>query len=278
MAAAAGAGAGAAGAVATATATAAENEGQFRDLTALTYDLLSHARVFLTPAILSSFVALQRLTRDASPIPAVFALYASKPILLADGSGSTRMPKPSQAKYGIPVAIAAAGLQVAIDAGDMAGALDIVDTSVARAAFRRNKVIRQVLPLAGVAALTPVALWAAAQQLAAVQNTLEHDVAAKYLFTGLCVYVGFTAATGLLAVVTRNDQMVRVRWVPGTPLRERWLREEERAALDAIAMAWGFQDPAKCGEEEGEEWELLREVVGRKGMILDDPASMDGME
>ena len=268
---------GAAGTAVTA-ATSAENEGQFSDLTALTYDLLSHAGVFLTPKILSSFVALQRLTQDTSPIPAVFALYASKPILLTDGSGSTKMPKPSQAKYAIPADTAAVGLQVAIDAGDMAGALDIVDTSFARPAFQRNKAIRQALPLASVAALTPPALWAAAQQLSALQNMLERDVAAKYLFTGLCVYVGFTAAMGLLAVVTRNDQMVRVRWVPGTPLRERWLREEERAALDAIAMAWGFQDPVRRGEEEGEEWELLREVVGRKGMILDDPALMDGME
>jgi len=72
--------------------------------------------------------------------------------------------------------------------------------------------------------------------------------------------------------------MVRVTWVQGTPLRERWIREEERRALDLVAMAWGFEEKERRGFEEGEEWELLREVVERKGMVLDDPALMEGME
>ena len=65
-----------------------------------------------------------------------FALYSSKLILLADSSGSTKMRKSSQAKCAFSAANATVGLQVAIDAGDMAGALDAVDTSVARPAFR----------------------------------------------------------------------------------------------------------------------------------------------
>lgn len=81
-----------------------------------------------------------------------------------------------------------------------------------------------------MAALTLPVLWAAAQQLSALQNALEHNVAAKLLFTGLSVYAVFTAAMGLLVVVTRNDQM----WVPGTPLRVRWLREEVWQVLDIL--------------------------------------------
>ncbi|KAI5301299.1 hypothetical protein KEM56_001835 [Ascosphaera pollenicola] len=72
--------------------------------------------------------------------------------------------------------------------------------------------------------------------------------------------------------------MNRVVWMPGTPLRERWLREKERAALDRIASAWGFKDVTRRGEEEGEDWEALREIIGLRGMVLDKTDLMDGME
>ena len=49
-----------------------------------------------------------------------------------------------------------------------------------------NKIIRRVLLLA-VAALTPPALWAAAQRLSALENMFEQG----HLLTGLCVCVGF---------------------------------------------------------------------------------------
>ncbi|KAF8536597.1 hypothetical protein BDD12DRAFT_850266 [Trichophaea hybrida] len=242
-------------------------KGEFAFLTSLTYDILSDPRVFLTPAILSSFVSLQRLTCDPSPIPAVFTLYATKPV-----------PNPKQAKYAIPPSVALVGLETAIDAGDMVAALDIIDTSYALPAYRRNKVIRQALPVAGVGLCAPAAIWVVAGWLAGWQDTVDHALATKYAFAGLTAYAGLTAGVGLLVVGTKNDQMVRVTWVRGTPLSERWVREEERAALDAVAMAWGFEDPARRGDEEGEEWELLREVVGRKGMVLDDPTLLDGME
>ncbi|KAF8253474.1 hypothetical protein K440DRAFT_642421 [Wilcoxina mikolae CBS 423.85] len=253
-------------------------KGEFASLTSLTYDILSDPRVFLTPAILSSFVSLQRLTRDPSPIPAVFTLYATKPVLPPSGKGKPQVPNPKQAKYAIPPSVALVGLETAIDAGDMTAALDVIDTSYALPAYRRNKVIRQALPVAGVGLCAPAAIWVVAGWLAGWQDTVDHELATKYAFTGLTAYAGLTAGVGLLVVGTKNDQMVRVTWVRGTPLSERWVREEERAALDAVAMAWGFEDPARRGDEEGEEWELLREVVGRKGMVLDDPALLDGME
>lgn len=253
-------------------------KGQFTELATLVYQLLSHPTVFLTPSILRAFVDLQRLTRDAAPIPAVFALYANKPIVPPSGKGTPKVPNPRQAKYAIPDAIALVGLETAIDAGDITAALDMIDTSYGAPAYRRAKFVRKVLPFASVAALTPGALWVLADRLAGWQDTVEHEVAMRYAFGGLVVYAGLTTGYGLLAVGTANDQMVRVSWVPGTPLRERWFREEERAALDAVAMAWGFQEKHKHGFEEGEEWELLREVVGRKGMMLDNPTLMEGME
>lgn len=169
-------------------------------------------------------------------------------------------------------------LETAIDAGDMTAALDVVDTAYGTPAFRRNKVICRALPFLTVATLAPGAIWVVAQQMAAWQDTVQHELAAQYAFGGLLAYVGLTGSIGMVALGTRNDQMVRVTWLRGTPLRERWVREEERAALDAVAMAWGFQNVNRRGEEEGEEWELLREVVGRKGMVLDEPTLMEGME
>jgi hypothetical protein len=69
-----------------------------------------------------------------------------------------------------------------------------------------------------------------------------------------------------------------VTWVGGMPLRERWLREEERAALDKVAIAWGFKEEWKRGMETGLEWESLREFIGRRGMVLDASNLMQGME
>jgi hypothetical protein len=253
-------------------------KGQFDDLSSLVFRLLNDPRVFITPDILRTFLALQRLTRDPTIIPAVFALYANKAVLPPSGRGPARKPNPKAAKSAIPPSAAHAALEIAMDAGDITAALDVIDTSYAAPAFRRNKVIRKVLPWAGVGAITPGALWVLAEQLAGLQDTVPQETAVAYAFGGLMAYAGISTGMGMLAIGTANDQMERVTWVPGTPLRERWLREEERAALDAVAMAWGFQDEARRGEEEGEEWELLKEVAGRKGMVVDAPNLLKHME
>ena len=83
---------------------------------------------------------------------------------------------------------------------------------------------------------------------------------------------------GLVALTTANDQMERVTWRVGTPLRWRWLREEERAMLDRVALAWGLKERWRRGEEDSVEWEALREWVALRSMVLDNPALMDGME
>ena len=107
---------------------------------------------------------------------------------------------------------------------------------------------------------------------------MDHQTFTNICFAGILAYVYFTATIGYVAVTTANDQMDRITWIVGTPLRERWLREEERALVDQVACAWGFQDKSKRGEEEGEEWEALREWALMRGMILDRPELMEGME
>ena len=107
---------------------------------------------------------------------------------------------------------------------------------------------------------------------------MEPGAATAVAFAGILTYVGATATIGVVAMTTANDQMDRVTWATGMPLRERWLREEERAAVDRVAGAWGFRESWRRGEEEGEEWEMLREWVGVRGMVLDRVELMEGME
>lgn len=97
-------------------------------------------------------------------------------------------------------------------------------------------------------------------------------------FAGFMAYLGTVTGLGYVVITTANDQMDRVTWAKGVPLWERWVREEERAAWDRVAGEWGFKDRSRRGEEEGEEWDRLREEVGIRGMVLDQVELMDGME
>ncbi|KAK4999516.1 hypothetical protein LTR16_006973, partial [Cryomyces antarcticus] len=109
-------------------------------------------------------------------------------------------------------------------------------------------------------------------------STMDPSHATGLAFAGILTYIGATATVGAVAVTTSNDQMDRVTWATGMPLRERWIREEERAAIDRVAGAWGFADAGRRGEEEGAEWEGLREWIGVRGMVLDRVELMEGME
>jgi hypothetical protein len=95
---------------------------------------------------------------------------------------------------------------------------------------------------------------------------------------GMMAYVGTLATIGFVAVTTSNDQMERVVWQPGLRLRDRWLREEERLYFDRVAQAWGFKERWRRGEEQGEDWEALREFCGRRQMVLDKTDLIEGME
>ena len=168
--------------------------------------------------------------------------------------------------------------QAAIDAKQLVIAMEIIETSYTTKAVHRAKFIRKgLLPATGLA-VAPIAAYTVASQLAILQTTMDTAMATNVAFAGILAYVGFTATVGVVAVTTANDQMDRVTWAQGVPLRQRWIREEERSAIDKVAGAWGFREVWRRGEEEGEDWDALREWIGRKSMMLDRVELMEGME
>ena len=241
--------------------------------------IINDPKVFLTPGILSKYVSTQVLLGSAAKIPQAFILYASKPIpKLRRNLIIFKSPNPAKPSSAISLPTTNMALDAAIAAKDLSLCFDIINTTVCTAAFHRSKILRRsMLPLSAFV-LTPPAAYGLASQLALTQNTLDVAAATNTIFAGILAYVGFTATIGYVAITTANDQMDRITWAMGTPLRERWLREEERALIDRVAAAWGFQDKNRRGEEEGYDWEALREWVGLRGMVLDRPGLMEGME
>ncbi|KAG0643030.1 hypothetical protein HOY80DRAFT_545154 [Tuber brumale] len=254
-----------------------QNKVVYAPITDLAFELISHPAAFISPKVLSAYVSLQSVIKDPTPIPAIFSLYARKSYT---PPGTTRViaPNANDSKNAVPWDVADAALSTAIEVKDMILCLDIIDTSYALPAFRRAKLIREATPMAILAGLMPPVAYVIGDILARYQDEADYSHALGFAFAGILAYITFTAGLGIVAVTTANDQMARVTWAVGTPLKLRWLREEERAAYDRVAQAWGFEDPVKRGFEEGEAWELLREVVFRKNMILDNPDLMDGME
>ena len=255
-----------------------------KDLTAdsvssIAYNIVTDPKVFITPALLATYICTQAILGRPESFAQVFDLYASKPIP-QPGSRPIRYKhaNPNGASTAVPLVLAHSALAAAIQAKDLPLCLSIIETSVCTKAYKRSKVLRRaLLPFSGLA-LAPAAAYVLAAQLAQYQHSMDHQMATNMAFVGIVAYVGFTATIGVVAIATANDQMDRITWAMGTPLRERWLREEERALVDRVAGAWGFQDENKRGEEEGGEWEALREWALMRGMILDKPELMEGME
>lgn len=247
------------------------------ELAKLAFTIITHPSIFISGDVLAAYVDLAVCLRQLSNLPTAFALYAKKPYL-RPGSSTLSKTYPTSPKYAIPDEIASKALDGAVSAKHMELALDIINTTYGAPAYRWNKIIRKAGPAGVAAILSPAAVYILAQQAAKYQDVVGEDLAAKYAFAGLLAYLGFTASIGLVALTTANDQMDRVTWLVGTPLSRRWLYEDERAAYDRLAQGWGFKDPNMRGFEEGPEWELLREYVTGKSMILDNPALMEGME
>ena len=248
-------------------------------LSTLAYSIVIDPKTFITPTALASYIATQCLLGRPETLSQVFVLYANKPIPRPSSSPVQFKPSnPSKASSAVPYVLSNAALSAAIDAKNLPLCFDIINTSVCTTAFKRNKLVRRALLPATALALAPIAAYTTADHLAAYQSTMDNILARNLIFAGTVAYVGFTAVIGFVAVTTGNDQMKRVTWASGIPLRERWLREEERALIDRVALAWGFQEEMRRGEEEGQDWEALREWVGLRGMILDRVSLMEGME
>ena len=249
------------------------------NLSKLTYTIVTAPQVFITPQMLSSYVNTQSLLGRPETIPPIFLLYASKLVPQPNTSPIRyKSPNPSKASSAVPLSVANAALTSAINQRNLPVCLDIINTSVCANAFRRAKLLKRALLPCSTLALVPIATWVGASRWAEWQDTLDFELARNIMFGGLLAYVSFTATLGMVAITTANDHMDRVTWVIGTPLRERWLREEERAMVDRVAGAWGFEEPWRRGEEDGPDWERLREWIGLRGMVLDKVELMEGME
>ncbi|OGE55884.1 hypothetical protein PENARI_c003G08387 [Penicillium arizonense] len=241
--------------------------------------LMKDEKVFISPEALECYTETQTLLRRAEHFPEIFHLYANKPVP-EENSSPVKFIKanPKSVNSAIPAELANKALEVAIAQKNLSLVLAIIDNTFCAPAFHRAKVFKKAgVPLVGLAA-APAACYAVASWAATFQNTMDPNVATGIAFAATLAYVGGTSSMGILAITTANDQMERVVWIPGIPLRQRWLREEERAAMDRVAVAWGFKDPYMRGEEVGEEWESLREFIGMRGMILDKTELMQGME
>ncbi|KAI1112777.1 hypothetical protein F5Y14DRAFT_420020 [Nemania sp. NC0429] len=246
------------------------------------YLILAHPPVLITPKLLEQYVKIQAKLGRPETLPRIFQLYASKPVPREGASGSAPLsygkPNPNRAASAVEPETVEAALDTAIEAKNLDAAVGIIENTYATTAFVRSKLLRYGLLPLGAFAATPLAAYVVASNFSGLQQAMDGATATGVAFAGILAYVGFTASIGAVALTTANDQMRRVTWAPGMPLRRRWVREEERAALDRIACAWGFQEPWRQGEEEGADWDALREYIGQKGMMLDRTELMEGME
>lgn len=243
------------------------------------YDLLHDHKVFITPDALNFYTRVQLLLGSPKYLPEIFDLYATKAIPKAGSSPVTYSkswrPHPRNA---IDMKLSDAALEAAIAKKDLPLALAIIDTTVATPSFRFAKVLRKAaLPLAAWAAL-PFVAYTGADWVANYQNTMDEAQARTIVLAASGAYIATLSIIGFTAVTTHNDQMERVSWQPGYRLRDRWLHEEERLYFDRVAMAWGFKEKWRRGEEQGEEWEALREFLGMRMMVLDKTSLLEGME
>jgi hypothetical protein len=244
------------------------------------YATLKHPNVHITPSLLAQYVDVQARLGRPETLPAIFELYASKPLPRAAAAGAVayNKPWPNMPANAIKSEVIEEALDTAIEAKNLDAAIGIVETSYSTKAFIRAKILRfGTIP--GLTMLaTPFAAHVLATQLANMQSSLDVPTATNIAFWGMLAYVGFTASMGLVATATANDQMRRVTWAPGIALRKRWAREEERAALDKIVCAWGYKEAWRQGEEEGADWDVLKEFIGQRGMIVDRTELLEGMD
>jgi hypothetical protein len=248
-------------------------------LSSLAYKIITYPPVYITPELLSIYVNIQSLLNRPQTFPEIFQLYAGKPIP-SPNSSPIKYSKPSadSHKQAILQTTADAALDAAIEKKDLELAIAIIDTSYATKSFQRHKFITKAFPALGGIALTPAAAGILASQLPSYFPIANPSELVAYATVGMVTYVAGISTLGFVAITTTNDHMERVTWAPGVGLSQRWLREEERAAVDKVAMGWGFKDEGRRGEERGIEWEDLRDWCGLRGMILDKTELMEGME
>ncbi|KAF2032546.1 hypothetical protein EK21DRAFT_98930 [Setomelanomma holmii] len=247
-------------------------------LSQLAEDFIRHEKVFMSPNVLGLYIHLQRLLARPKTIPEALYLFANKPVPV-EGSSPPKFAKPSPkaAKQAVPADLADEALTAAIEAKDLTLALAVVDHTYRAPAWRRHRMITKMGLPSVLAAMTPLAIYMIAQEMSVYSGYIDPWTFKLYAFAGISTYVMCTGTLGFVALTTYNDHHDRVVWRPGVPLLDRYVREDERAALDRIACAWGFKEVWRRGDEEGDEWEGLRQWILLRGMVLDKPELMHGM-
>jgi len=245
------------------------------------FEILEHKPVFITSPILDTYISLQSLLSRPESFPDILDLYRYKPVPKPSSSQGTITYKdqnPDKPSAAVTPATASAAIDAAIKVRDLPLAIATIETTYCTRAYKRAKFLRTaLLPLTGVA-LTPIAAYTVASRFSDWQSTMDPSDATQLAMAGILTYTSAVATVGYVVMTTANDQMVRVTWAMGMPLWERWVREEERAAVDKVAQAWGFKSKDKWGLEDSDEWEDFREWAGVRGMVLDRVELMEGME
>ena len=244
-----------------------------------TFEMLRAPTVYITKPMLDIFVRIQCVLRSPQYLPQIFFLYANKPVP-KPGTSPVKYtsPTPKSIRNAIPPPLASAALDAAIVKRDLPLAVSIIETTTALSASRRNRFLRRAaLPLFGLTAI-PLGLYQIANHLAELQVAWDPEMSKFITISATCAWLSTLACTGYVAVTTYNDHHDRVVWRPGINMRERWMREDERWFFDRVAVAWGFKEKWRRGEETGEEWDALREHVGVRGMILDKTEFLEGMQ
>ena len=250
-----------------------------QEISNVAFAIAKDPKVFINPAILRLYTSVQILLQRPATLPEVFALYAHKPAPNPGTSPVTyRKARPNAPDAAIPMDVADAALEAAMRAQDMNLCLDVLEQTVARPAFRRRKFVAYAAVPTASLAVIPYGFWHAGAWLAQYQHTMPPWEARGYFFLGLTTWFYLTMGFGGMAALGRNSRIDRVTWEQGTLFHVRWMREEERWFLDRIANHWGFKDRRRRGEEEGPEWEALRDYCGMRAMVLDAAHLMDDME
>ncbi|KAK2611076.1 hypothetical protein N8I77_004453 [Diaporthe amygdali] len=240
--------------------------------------IVSHPNVLITPQVLEVYLDTQARLGRVETLPHVLGLYASKPKpRRSHGPLQHLKQNPDRAANAVDPELVDKALNAAIEAKNLDAAIGIIENSYATKAFIRAKLLKKALLPASAVVATPMAVYLLASNLSHLQNSFDQKTATAVATAGILAYVGFTGWMGALSVITQNDHMKRVTWAPGVPLKERWIHEEERAALDKVACSFGFSQAHRYGEEEGADFQALREFVLSKGMVLDRVELMEGM-
>ncbi|POS72483.1 hypothetical protein DHEL01_v209122 [Diaporthe helianthi] len=240
--------------------------------------IVSHPDVAITSQVLEVYLDTQARLGKVETLPHALGLYASKPKpRRSRGPLQYLEQNPDRAANAVDPDLVDKALNAAIEAKNLDAAIGIIENSYATKPFIRAKLLKKALLPASAVVATPIAVYLLASNLAHLQSSFDQKTATAVATAGILAYVGFTGWMGALSAITQNDHMKRVTWAPGIPLRERWVHEEERAALDKVACSFGFSQAHRFGEEEGADFQALREFLLCKGMVLDRVELMEGM-